>query len=211
VPFFLQVLQRAGDARDCGPQLLDQAKPGIGQRYAARRAVQQAHPEVLLELPHRVAERRGGDTETRCCGTEAAIVGNSDERGQIGKVAAGPGGAMAQDKRTQSRAPSDSWTLKAGNDYLGWCSTALDGARLDDLFCLGYMRGLLTGINSTEAAYKAVMKQPPLTSGHLHPSTGPLRSGRGRLGGERFHDGCDHIATLPPVGRRIDDAGSQPD
>jgi hypothetical protein len=73
-----------------------------------------------------------------------------------------PGGAMAQDKRTQSRAPADSWTLKTGNDYLGWCSTALNGARLDDLFCLGYMRGLLTGINSSEAAYKAVMKQPPL-------------------------------------------------
>ncbi len=73
-----------------------------------------------------------------------------------------PGGAMAQDKRTQSRAPADSWTLKTGNDYLSWCSTALNGARLDDLFCLGYMRGLLTGINSTEAVYMVVMKRPPL-------------------------------------------------
>src|SRR6266478_5696827 len=73
-----------------------------------------------------------------------------------------PGGSMAQDKRTQSRAPADSWTLKTGNDYLSWCSTALNGARLNDLFCLGYMRGLLTGINSTEAVYMVVMKRPPL-------------------------------------------------
>jgi len=73
-----------------------------------------------------------------------------------------PGGAMAQDKRTQSSAPADSWTLKTGNDYLGWCSTAVNGARLDDLFCLGYMRGLITGINSTQTVYRAVMKQPLL-------------------------------------------------
>ena len=73
-----------------------------------------------------------------------------------------PGGAMAQDERTQSSAPADSWTLKTGNDYLGWCSTAVNGARLDDLFCLGYMRGLITGINSTQTVYRAVMKQPLL-------------------------------------------------
>src|SRR5258707_2428956 len=85
-----------------------------------------------------------------------------------------PGGAMAQDKRTQSRAPADSWTLKTGNDYLGWCNTALNGARLDDLFCLGYMRGFLTGINSTEASYKAVMKQPPLICVPATPKLGQL-------------------------------------
>ena len=61
----------------------------IGRRYAARRAVQQAHTEALLQLPDRVAERRGRDAETRCRGTEAAIIGDSNERGQIGKVARG--------------------------------------------------------------------------------------------------------------------------
>jgi hypothetical protein len=45
--------------------------------------VQQAHPEALLQLPNRVAERRGRDAETWCRGTEAAIVGDSNERGQI--------------------------------------------------------------------------------------------------------------------------------
>jgi hypothetical protein len=82
--------------------------------------------------------------------------------GMVMTLPAIPGGAIAQEKRSQSRAPADSWTLKTGNDYLSWCSTAFNGARLDDLFCLGYMRGLLTGINSTQAVYRAVIKQPPL-------------------------------------------------
>ena len=45
-------------------------------------------PEALLQLPHRVAERRGRDVETRCRGSEAEMVGDRNERGQIGQVAA---------------------------------------------------------------------------------------------------------------------------
>jgi len=84
----VQVLERAGDLADCRPQPLEQAHAGVGHRYAARRAVQQAHLETLLQLSHRVAERRGRDTQTRCRGSKAPLIGNSDERVQIGQVTA---------------------------------------------------------------------------------------------------------------------------
>jgi transposase len=47
------------------PGALKIPKTGVGQRYAARRAVQQTYLEALLELPHRMAERRRRDTEPR--------------------------------------------------------------------------------------------------------------------------------------------------
>jgi hypothetical protein len=52
------------------------------------RTTQQAHPKTLLELPHRVAERRGRNIETRFRGSKALLIGYSDERVQIGQVTA---------------------------------------------------------------------------------------------------------------------------
>ena len=83
----VQVFQRAGDLIDRRPQPLEQAMAGVGHRHAARRTVQQAHPETLLQLPHRVAERRGRDTEPQCGCTKAEMIGDRDERGQVGQVA----------------------------------------------------------------------------------------------------------------------------
>jgi hypothetical protein len=51
--------QGVGDLGDRRPQPLQQAPPLIGQRDAARRAMQQADAETLLQLSHRMAERRG--------------------------------------------------------------------------------------------------------------------------------------------------------
>jgi len=42
--------------------------------------------ETLLQLPHGMAERRRCDTETRCRGSKAALVGHGDECSQVGQV-----------------------------------------------------------------------------------------------------------------------------
>jgi hypothetical protein len=42
--------------------------------------MQQAHPEPLLQLPHRMAERRWRDAELRSRGAKAQAIGNGDER-----------------------------------------------------------------------------------------------------------------------------------
>ena len=53
----LEVVQRPRDLLDGPPSSTEQAEARICERDAAGRAVQQSHPETLLELPHRVAER----------------------------------------------------------------------------------------------------------------------------------------------------------
>jgi hypothetical protein len=45
----------------------------------------QAHADALLQLTHRVAEGRGRNAETRRRRPEAQIVGDRNERGQIGE------------------------------------------------------------------------------------------------------------------------------
>ena len=80
-PILVQIVERAGDLIHCRPQLIKQTPASVGHRHTARRPVQQARPETLLQLPHRMAERRGCDIETRCRGTEAPLIGNSDESG----------------------------------------------------------------------------------------------------------------------------------
>jgi hypothetical protein len=83
-----EVVQRPRDLLDRRPSPVEQAQTRIGERDAPRRAVQQSHRKTLLELPHRVAERRGGDADMRRRCPEAEIVGDGDERGQIGKISA---------------------------------------------------------------------------------------------------------------------------
>jgi hypothetical protein len=51
-------------------------------------AVQQSEPELLLEVPHRVAERRRRDAEARRSRPEAESVGDGNKRSQIGKIGA---------------------------------------------------------------------------------------------------------------------------
>ena len=85
VPRLAQVLQRTVDLVDRRPQPLEQVVAGVGQGNAARRAVQQAHAEALLELPHRVAERRGRDVEPGRRDPETEVLGDGDERGQFGE------------------------------------------------------------------------------------------------------------------------------
>jgi hypothetical protein len=48
----IQVLQSAGNLINRRPQLFEQAKAGVGERHAARRAMQQPHAMTLLELAH---------------------------------------------------------------------------------------------------------------------------------------------------------------
>src|ERR1700758_5797261 len=84
----LEVVQRPGDLLDRRPSSTEEAQTRIGECDAAGRAVQQSNPETLLELPHRVAERGGCDPDMRRRRPETEIVGDGDERGQIGKISA---------------------------------------------------------------------------------------------------------------------------
>jgi hypothetical protein len=83
-----EVVQRPRDLLDRRPSPVEQAQTRIGERDAPRRAVQQADRKTLLELPHCVAECRRSDADMRRRRPEAEIVGDGDERGQIGKVGA---------------------------------------------------------------------------------------------------------------------------
>ena len=87
-PLLVQVLQGAGDLGDRRSQSLQQAPPLVGQRDAARRAMQQADAEAFLQLSHRVAERRGRNADPRSRRPEAELIGDGDERRQIREVAA---------------------------------------------------------------------------------------------------------------------------
>jgi hypothetical protein len=65
--------------------------PNLPPQREADRSVsgrQSSHPKTFLQLPHRVAERRGRDIETRCRGSKAPLIGNGDERVQISQVTA---------------------------------------------------------------------------------------------------------------------------
>jgi hypothetical protein len=89
VPLFaLEVIEPPRDLRDGRPQPVEQAQTRIGECDAAGRAVQQSDAETLLELPHRMAERRWCDADARSRRPEAESVGDGNERGQIGKVGA---------------------------------------------------------------------------------------------------------------------------
>jgi hypothetical protein len=84
----LEVLQPPKDLLGRRPKPVEQAQARIGERDAPRCAVQQTEPETLLEVPHRVAERRGRDADARRRRPEAEIVGDGNECRQIGKIGA---------------------------------------------------------------------------------------------------------------------------
>ena len=83
-----EVVERLRHLFDRRPQPVEEPPAGIGEGDAPGRAMQQSNPETLLEVPHRVAERRGGAAEARGRRPEAEIVGDGNERRQIGKVGA---------------------------------------------------------------------------------------------------------------------------
>ena len=64
---------------DCRPQPFEQAKAGICERHAPGRAMQESHPEALLELAHRMAQRRCGYAQLRRRRAKAQVIGNDDE------------------------------------------------------------------------------------------------------------------------------------
>jgi hypothetical protein len=86
--FLVEILQRADNLVDRWPQPLQQTTPRVSQCDAARRAMQQAYAEALLQLSHRVAERRRCDADPRSRRSKAALVSDSDESRQIREVAA---------------------------------------------------------------------------------------------------------------------------
>ena len=52
---------------------------GLGQPGALRRAVQQAHAQLLLQAPDLPAQRRLRDAQSGGCATEMSVLGHHDE------------------------------------------------------------------------------------------------------------------------------------
>jgi hypothetical protein len=73
-----------------------------------------------------------------------------------------PGCAIEREEHTQRT------SLQTGNDYLSVCSRALDDdptadsrtARMDELACLGFTWGVLSGLNATQTVYEGFLQQP---------------------------------------------------
>ncbi len=64
---------------------------GVGKRDAARRAVEQANADALLESAHHLAECRRRDAERVGGAREAERAGDGEEGAYLGEVAAGQG------------------------------------------------------------------------------------------------------------------------
>jgi hypothetical protein len=72
------------------------------------------------------------------------------------------GCAIEQDEDTSSLG------LKTGRDYLSVCGRTLDddsttdtrAARIDELACSGYVWGVLSGLNASQAVYAGFLQQP---------------------------------------------------
>lgn len=67
---------------DGGAGVAREAVAGLGERHAARRPHEERRPEPLLELPHGLAERRGGRPEVPRRAGEAPPPGDREERGE---------------------------------------------------------------------------------------------------------------------------------
>ena len=90
------------DALEHRVQMTEQLLSGLGERDAARRAVEKPDAEALLEAADRLAERRSRQAELLGGAREAGMLGNGDECGELGELcaadalapfAARPGGA----------------------------------------------------------------------------------------------------------------------
>jgi electron transfer flavoprotein alpha subunit len=76
----VQVLQCTADLAKCRLELIEQSNPRIRQRYAARRAIEEAHAQSLFQLAHGLAAVDSADTFERpiYAGNAIATVQSAD-------------------------------------------------------------------------------------------------------------------------------------
>lgn len=74
----IEVMQERVDARQ-------QMRSRFRQRHAARRAVQEARTEVVLQAADRMAEGRGRHPQQIGGAPEAVVFGDSQEGAQVGQ------------------------------------------------------------------------------------------------------------------------------
>jgi len=85
VPVAVGLLECAADRAERGRDLGDERFAGGGQRDAARRTVEQAHAEPLLESGNRMAERGGRDFDLPGGGAKATAAGDRKNRFKVGE------------------------------------------------------------------------------------------------------------------------------
>ncbi len=84
-------VERGGDFAERRQQPVEQARAGLGQRHAARGAVEQAHAEPLLQPAHRLAQasrarRRAGSPRRGSCDGGRRPRRRRDRRGQASSI-----------------------------------------------------------------------------------------------------------------------------
>jgi hypothetical protein len=82
-------LERGGEAGEGGQSVLQEALARFGQADAAGGTGEQGHSDPRLERPDRLADRRRREAEIVGRGTEAAPVGNAQERFHSVELVAG--------------------------------------------------------------------------------------------------------------------------
>ena len=76
-------LHRSMDVLQGRPDAVDEQAPGIRERDAARRPVEQAHAEMGFQLADDAAERRRGHAEFESGGAKRPAAGNCDDSLEI--------------------------------------------------------------------------------------------------------------------------------
>lgn len=104
-PLAVEFRQCLIDPAEGYAQALEQTPSVVGQRDVARRAMQQPDVEAVLELLHRMAQRRPGDAEPRRGGTEAQQFADRNESGEIGKFGALHDASSRQPSTAEDVAP----------------------------------------------------------------------------------------------------------
>jgi hypothetical protein len=75
--------RRVHDVLERWRKPLQQPLAGLGRRHAARRAVQQAHAELFLEVAHALTEARRRHPLLDGGAAEIALARHGDEGGEI--------------------------------------------------------------------------------------------------------------------------------
>lgn len=79
----VQAGERGVHLREKGSELLGEAPARFGRGNAARRAVEQAHAQAILQAAHGLAKSGRADAQRAPCLSKAACPRDSDESGEI--------------------------------------------------------------------------------------------------------------------------------
>ncbi|KAG1166037.1 hypothetical protein G6F35_018429 [Rhizopus arrhizus] len=76
-------LERVAQVAQYRQQALGQPLASVGQRHAARGAVEEVHPQPFLQAADGIADRRGRQTQFLAGAAKTAVTGHRGKGGQV--------------------------------------------------------------------------------------------------------------------------------